>query len=194
MLATGGGDRGVIVRDVASGQVRETFQGGEGRFADLQFSPDGRTLYAAATRSVIFRDLDAGRLGRPFSVPEPTDITMAVSPDGSVIATPDGPAGDRVRLRSSARPGRSGDRSRPGSAGSGPSRSPPTARPWPSAASAPIRPCAGRRRVGHDHAAHDRRSRRWLVTLAFDREGTRILTAGNDRGPSSGMHARGSTP
>ena len=30
MLATGGADRRVIVRDVASGQVHETFQGGEG--------------------------------------------------------------------------------------------------------------------------------------------------------------------
>jgi WD40 repeat protein len=100
MLATGVAGRRVIVRDVASGRVRETFQGGEGRFADLNFNPDGRTLYAAATRSVIAWDLDgAGRLGRPFSVPSPTEITMAVSPDGSVIATPDGPAGDQVTLR-----------------------------------------------------------------------------------------------
>jgi WD40-like Beta Propeller Repeat len=32
-------------------------------------------------------------------MPGPIDMTLAVSPDGSVIATPDGPAGDRVTVR-----------------------------------------------------------------------------------------------
>jgi WD40 repeat protein len=183
MLATGGGDRRVIVRDVASGQVRETFQGGEGRFADLQFSPDGRTLYAAATRSVIAWDLDgAGRLGRPFSVPEPTDITMAVSPDGSVIATPDGPAGDRVSLRELRAPRKVRRSLAPGIGRIGAIAFAPDGKTLAlggeRADTAPVLVDAAsgtitrRMTGGHDGG---------FVTLAFDREGTRILTAGNDR-------------
>ena len=98
----------MIVRDVASGQVRETFQGGGGRFAGLRFSPDGRTLSSAATRSVIAWDLEgAGRLGRPFSLPGAPELAMAVSPDGSVIATPDGPAVTGSPSGNSAPPRRS---------------------------------------------------------------------------------------
>ena len=183
MLATGGGDRRVIVRDVASGQVRETFQGGEGRFADLQFSPDGRTLYAAATRSVIAWDLDgAGRLGRPFSVPGPTEITMAVSPDGSVIATPDGPAGDRVSLRELRAPTKVRGSFAPGIGRIGAIAFAPDGRTLAlggeRAHAAPVLVDAAsgtltrRMTGGHDDG---------FVSLAFDPEGKRILTAGNDR-------------
>jgi WD40 repeat protein/DNA-binding SARP family transcriptional activator len=106
-LATGSGDRKVMVWDVASGQVRETFEGHEGRVAGLRFNPQGRTLYSAGSSSVIAWDLEgSGRLGRPFSfAPAPTggaDSTatgFAVSPDGSVIATPDGNRSDQVALR-----------------------------------------------------------------------------------------------
>jgi WD40 repeat protein/DNA-binding SARP family transcriptional activator len=183
MLATGGGDRRVIVRDVASGQVRETFQGGEGRFAWLRFSPDGRTLYAAATRSVIAWDLEgAGRLGRPFSVPGPSDLAMAVSPDGSVIATPDGPAGDRVTLRELGTPRKVLRSLAPGIGRIGAIAFAPDGQTLAlggdRAHGAPVlvdiasgavtRSMTG----GHDDG---------FVTLAFDREGKRILTAGNDR-------------
>jgi WD40 repeat protein/DNA-binding SARP family transcriptional activator len=183
MLATGGGDRRVIVRDVASGQVRETFQGGEGRFAWLRFSPDGRTLYAAATRSVIVWDLDgAGRLGRPFSVPGPPDLTMDVSPDGSVIATPDGPAGDRVALRELGAPRKVRGRLRPGIGRIGAIAFAPDGRTLAlggdrtHGAPVLVDVASGtvtlRMRGGHDGG---------FGTLAFDREGTRILTAGHDR-------------
>jgi WD40 repeat protein len=183
MLATGGGDRRVIVRDVASGQVRETFQGGEGRFAGLRFSPDGRTLYAAAPRSVIAWDLEgAGRLGRPFSVSGPTDLTMAVSPDGSVTATPDGPAGDQVSLRELRTPRKVRRSLAPGIGRIGAIAFAPDGQTLAlggdRAHGAPVlvdtasdtvtRPMTG----GHDDG---------FVTLAFDPEGKRILTAGNDR-------------
>jgi WD40 repeat protein/DNA-binding SARP family transcriptional activator len=183
MLATGGGDRRVIVRDVASGQVRETFRGGEGRFAWLRFSPDGRMLYAAATRSVIAWDLEgAGRLGRPFSVSGPTDLAMAVSPDGSLIATPDGPAGDRVTLRELRAPRKVRRSLAPGIGRIGAIAFAPDGRTLAlggdRAGGAPVlvdiasgavtRPRTG----GHDDG---------FVTLAFDPEGKRILTAGNDR-------------
>ena len=41
--------------------MRETFQGGEGRFAGLRFSPDGRTLYVAMAgpHQIWKLDLDA---------------------------------------------------------------------------------------------------------------------------------------
>jgi WD40 repeat protein/DNA-binding SARP family transcriptional activator len=183
MLATGGGDRRVIVRDVASGQVRETFQGGEGRFAGLRFSPDGRTLYAAATRSVIAWDLEgAGRLGRPFSVPGPPDLAMAVSPDGSVIATPDGPAGDRVTLRELRAPTKVRGSFAPGIGRIGAVAFAPDGQTLAlggeRAHAAPVLVDAASGRItrrmtgGHDGG---------FGTLAFDREGTRILTAGNDR-------------
>jgi WD40 repeat protein/DNA-binding SARP family transcriptional activator len=183
MLATGGGDRRVIVRDVASGQVRETFQGGEGRFAGLRFSPDGRTLYAAATRSVIAWDLEgAGRLGRPFSLRGPTDLAMAVSPDGSVIATPDGPAGDRVALRKLRAPRTIRRSLAPGIGRIGAIAFAPDGQTLAlggeRAHGAPVlvdvASGALMRRMtgGHDDG---------FGTLAFDREGTRILTAGNDR-------------
>jgi WD40 repeat protein/DNA-binding SARP family transcriptional activator len=182
-LATGGADRRVIVRDVASGQVRETFQGGEGRFAGLYFSPDGRTLYAAATRSVIAWNLDgAGRLGRPFSVPGPTDITMAVSPDGSVFATPDGPTGDRVTLRELRTPRKVRRSLAPGIGRIGAIAFAPDGRTLalggdrtdgaPVLVDAASGPIARRMTGGHDDG---------FGTLAFDREGKRILTAGNDR-------------
>jgi WD40 repeat protein/DNA-binding SARP family transcriptional activator len=183
MLASGGGDRRVIVRDVASGQVRETFQGGEGRFAGLRFIPDGRMLYAAATRIVIAWDLEgAGRLGRPFSVSGPTGITMAVSPDGSLIATPDGPAGDRVTLRELRAPRKVRRSLTPRIGRIGAIAFAPDGRTLAlggdRAGGAPVlvdiasgavtRPRTG----GHDDG---------FGTLAFDPEGKRILTAGNDR-------------
>jgi WD40 repeat protein len=183
MLATGGGDRRVIVRDVASGQVRETFQGGEGRFAWLRFSPDGRALYAAAPRSVIAWDLEgAGRLGRPFSLPGPTDLTMAVSPDGSVIATPDSPAGDRVTLRELRAPRTIRRSLTPGIGRIGAIAFAPDGKTLAlggeRAHGAPVLvdiasgTITRRMTGGHDDG---------FVTLAFDREGKRILTAGNDR-------------
>jgi WD40 repeat protein/DNA-binding SARP family transcriptional activator len=189
LLATGGADRRVIVRDVASGRVHETFQGGEGRFADLAFSPDGHTVYAAATRSVIAWDLDgAGRLGRPFSVPGPrfpepgpSKLSFGISPDGSVIATPDGPAGDRVTLRELGAPREVRRSLAPGIGRIGAIAFAPdghTLALGGERADAPVLvdAASGRptRRMtgGHDHG---------FASLAFDPEGKRILTAGNDR-------------
>ena len=182
MLASTGADRRVIVRDAASGKVRETFEGGEGRFSAARFSPDGRTLYAAGPRSVITWDLDgAGRLGRPFSAQSPVDLALAVSPDGSVIAAPDGPAGDRVSFRELRAPRKARRSLAPG-----------IGRIWAIALapdgktlalggeradSAPVLVDAAtgtltrRMTGGHDDG---------FGTLAFDPEGKRVLTAGND--------------
>ena len=102
-LATGGVDGTVTVWDVASGEVREAFEGHEGRIGvrGLRFSRDGRTLYSAGPSSVIAWDVvGSDRLGRRFSFSTtPTPPAFAISPDGSVLATPDGKRSDHIALR-----------------------------------------------------------------------------------------------
>ena len=106
-LVTGGAGT-VKIWDVASGQLRETFQGHEARVADLRFSPDGRTLYSAGSKSVIAWDLEgSSRLGRPLSLftgrfPYSPTLTsphaLAVSPDGTLLAEPVPTAPDHPTL------------------------------------------------------------------------------------------------
>jgi WD40 repeat protein len=106
-LVTGGAGT-VKIWDVASGQLRETFQGHEARVADLRFSPDGRTLYSAGSKSVIAWDLEgSSRLGRPLSLftgrfPYSPTLTsphaLAVSPDGTLLAEPVPTAPDHLTL------------------------------------------------------------------------------------------------
>jgi WD40 repeat protein len=107
-LVTGDGDGSVKVWDVASGQLRERFQGHEARVLGLGFSPDGRTLYSSGSKSVIAWDLEgASRLGRPFRLfagPVPPSAeqrppkALAISPDGALLAAPVASAPDHLAL------------------------------------------------------------------------------------------------
>jgi WD40 repeat protein len=107
-LATGGGDGTVKIWDVASGQLRETFQGHEARVAGLRFSVDGRTLYSSGSKSVIAWDLEgSSRLGRPYSVftgSVPSGFigsnpsALAISADGALLAAPLAMAPDKAVL------------------------------------------------------------------------------------------------
>ena len=106
-LATGGDDA-VKLWDVASGQLRETFQGHEARVAELRFGNDGRTLYSSGSKSVIAWDLEgSSRLGRPYriftgSVPPgfigSNPSALAISADGALLAAPLAMAPDKVAL------------------------------------------------------------------------------------------------
>jgi WD40 repeat protein/DNA-binding SARP family transcriptional activator len=108
-LATGGDDS-VKLWDVASGQLRETFQGHEARVGGLRFSVDGRTLYSSGSKSVIAWDLEgASRLGRPYPIftgPIPpgfianldSEHALAISADGALLAAPLAMAPDKVAL------------------------------------------------------------------------------------------------
>jgi WD40 repeat protein/DNA-binding SARP family transcriptional activator len=108
-LATGGDDS-VKLWDVASGQLRETFQGHEARVGGLRFSVDGRTLYSSGSKSVIAWDLEGtSRLGRPYPIftgPIPPGFggnpggehALAISADGALLAAPLAMAPDKVAL------------------------------------------------------------------------------------------------
>jgi WD40 repeat protein len=109
-LVTGGFDQTVRVWDVASGQLRETFQGHEARVRGLRFSPDGRMLYSAGSKTVIAWDLEGSRrLGRPvslFTSPIPSSFStlpsprnaLAISSDGALLAAPLASAPDHLAL------------------------------------------------------------------------------------------------
>jgi WD40 repeat protein len=107
-LVTGDGDGSIKVWDVASGQLRERFQGHEARVLGLRFSPDSQTLYSSGSKSIIAWDLEgASRLGRPyrlFAGPIPYSNTprppqaLAVSPDGALLAAPVASAPDHLAL------------------------------------------------------------------------------------------------
>ena len=94
--------------DVASGQLRETFQGHEARVAGLRFGDDGRTLYSSGSKSVIAWDLEgSSRLGRPYpiftgSVPPgfigSNPSALAISADGALLAAPLAMTPDKVAL------------------------------------------------------------------------------------------------
>jgi WD40 repeat protein len=106
----GGGSGNVKIWDVASGQLRETFQGHEARVAGLRFSPDSETLYAAGSTSVIAWDVKgSSRLGRPYPIftgPIPPSFSgdfsnphaLPISPDGALLAAPLARAPDHVAL------------------------------------------------------------------------------------------------
>jgi WD40 repeat protein len=183
-LATGGVDGTVMLWDVASGEVRETFEGHEGRIGirGLRFSRDGRTLYSAGPKSVIAWDVaGSGRLGRRFSFSTTgASPAFAISPDGSVLATPDGKRSDQIALRDlrSLKPTRQplapgiGQISAIAFGPDGKRLAVGGERPAPVLVDVATGTVTGPMTGGHDGG---------FISMAFDPNGQRLLTGGHDR-------------
>jgi WD40 repeat protein len=76
--------------DLATGKVRLTLQGHEGRVTALAFTPDGRGLVATANvdkrGAIDYWDLPSGQHRAHHLLPSPTE-RVAVSPDGKRVAS-----------------------------------------------------------------------------------------------------------
>ncbi|MGO4752804.1 WD40 repeat domain-containing protein, partial [Streptomyces sp. 2MCAF27] len=86
-LATGDEDRTVLLRDAATGRVRNTLTDHAGLVTSVAFSPDGRTLAVADAHEVRLRDADTGRVLRTLTPRADVMMTLAFSPDGRTLAT-----------------------------------------------------------------------------------------------------------
>jgi WD40 repeat protein/DNA-binding SARP family transcriptional activator len=93
LVSTGGEGGGVIVWDVARGEIGEELSGHRGEVWGLAVSPDGGTLYSGAhDGQAILWDLSGERrLLRYFPVDPPFDLPdtprgLALSPDGDTLA------------------------------------------------------------------------------------------------------------
>ncbi|MFI0734531.1 hypothetical protein ACH4S9_36895 [Streptomyces sp. NPDC021225] len=86
-LATGGEDGTVLLRDAATGRVRDTLTGHVGQVTSVAFSPDGRTLAVADAREVRLSHAGTGRVRRTLTPRAGMMMTMAFSPDGRTLAT-----------------------------------------------------------------------------------------------------------
>src|SRR4029077_14767739 len=95
---TTGDDKQVLVWDVPTGDLKETYDGHAGRVFGPAFSPDGKTAYTVGLDgAMIAWDLGgARRLGRPFIAGSgdqgPPNIgigfsRLAISPDGTRVAS-----------------------------------------------------------------------------------------------------------
>jgi WD40 repeat protein len=82
----------VIVWDVATASIRETFEGHAGKVTEAALKPDARTAYSVSLDgTVIAWDLAGDRrLGRPFRAGSGNqdEAHFAVTPDGGTLAVP----------------------------------------------------------------------------------------------------------
>ncbi|MFO0889432.1 MAG: protein kinase [Isosphaeraceae bacterium] len=88
ILATGGWDRSVKLRDAETGDERLSLFGHEGFVMDLAFSPDGREIASVSEdRSVRLWEVASGHALGAFHGHTDFVFAVAFSPDGREIAT-----------------------------------------------------------------------------------------------------------
>lgn len=82
-------ERGIQLWDVAGRQQTGHFEGIEGDWGSVMFSPDSRTLFAFETGTLTQWDVSSAQpVGNPISAPTDEGIdTYAISPDGAVLVT-----------------------------------------------------------------------------------------------------------
>jgi len=87
LVATGGRDGRIVLREVATGSVVRRLFGHEDTVRALVFTPAGRTLVSGARDGTLrFWDVESGTLQAKLNVQHPV-MSIAVAPDGKTLAT-----------------------------------------------------------------------------------------------------------
>ena len=88
ILASGDWDNDVRLWDVASGQLKNTFQGHTGQVRSVSFSPDGATLASAGLDTTIrLWDVASGQLKNTLQGHTSGVLSVSFSPDGTTLAS-----------------------------------------------------------------------------------------------------------
>jgi hypothetical protein len=90
MLATGGSDGAIVVREFPSGKELRTLKGHTEAVRGLAFSPDGKKMLASAggvDKTVRLWDVETGEELHLFSGHTERVLCVAISPDGKRIAS-----------------------------------------------------------------------------------------------------------
>jgi len=93
MLASGSGDKTILLWDVATGSQLSRLAESRSAVFALAFSPDGRSLASSENNQVVLRDVVTGQEQRRVKGPQTAIAYFAFSPDGHTLAWVDGEYG-----------------------------------------------------------------------------------------------------